>query len=373
MYLLIGADLVPTKSNQPLFISGDVTALLGSELQAILNAAQYRIFNLEVPLTDMQTPIKKCGPSLIAPTPTINGITAMGVDLLGLANNHILDQDVQGLMSTQKILDDAGICYLGAGNTVEEASKPHIFYFGQHLVGVYACAEHEFSIATEDSPGANPFDPLEAPDHVKALKDQCDYVIVLYHGGIEHYRYPSPGLQNICRKMVDKGADLVVCQHSHCVGCEEKYLHGHIVYGQGNFLFDDSDSEYWQTGLLIRLEEDLSISYIPLVKKGETVRLADKAFGEQILNEFINRSERIKDNNALRLEYHQLAASMRQEYLLKFMGHSGFWMRAFSKLFGGRIQSWLTEKKYPQKNRLSIENRIECEAHRELLIHILKQ
>ena len=42
------------------------------------------------------------------------------------------------------------------------------------------------------------------------LKKQCDYVIVLYHGGKEHYRYPSPYLQKVCRKIVDKGADIVV-------------------------------------------------------------------------------------------------------------------------------------------------------------------
>ena len=68
----------------------------------------------------------------------------------------------------------------------------------------------------------------------------CNSII---NGGKEHYRYPSPDLQKICRKFIDKGADLVVCQHSHCIGCEEKYNHGTIVYGQWNFLFDRSNIE----------------------------------------------------------------------------------------------------------------------------------
>lgn len=42
------------------------------------------------------------------------------------------------------------------------------------------------------SAGANPFDVLESFDDVQALKEHCDYVIVLYHGGKEFYRYPSP-------------------------------------------------------------------------------------------------------------------------------------------------------------------------------------
>lgn len=97
-------------------------------------------------------------------------------------------------------------------------------------------------------------------------------MIVLYHGGKEQYRYPSPNLQKTCRKLVEKGADLVVCQHSHCIGCREEYLQGTIVYGQGNFLFDDEENEYWQTSLLIMISDDFEVKYIPLKKNKNTVR-----------------------------------------------------------------------------------------------------
>lgn len=76
------------------------------------------------------------------------------------------------------------------------------------------------------------------------MSNACDYTIVLYHGGKEHYRFPSPNLQKYCRKFIEKGANIVICQHSHCIGCEENYKNGKIIYGQGNFLFDDSDDEY---------------------------------------------------------------------------------------------------------------------------------
>ena len=279
MYLLIGADLVPTKSNRELFALGDVRGLIGSELLTLMEEAAYRIINLEVPLADQETPIKKCGPNLCAPTASMVGYAAMGVNLVTLANNHVLDQDVQGLRSTCSLLRERGIPYLGAGSTLEEASRPYIFRFHTHKIGVYACVEHEFSCASAKRAGANPFEPLETPDQIKTLKEQCDYVIVLYHGGKEHYRYPSPGLQKVCRKLVEKGADLVVCQHSHCIGCEEDYLQGKIIYGQGNFLFDYSDIEEWQTGMLIRLSDDLEISYVPLVKHGCGVRMANSKTG----------------------------------------------------------------------------------------------
>ena len=93
MKIVIGADLVPTNSNIDSFESGDRKALLGEELDNLLQNADFRIFNLEVPLTDQEHPIPKCGPNLIAPTKCVAGYKAMRVDLLTLANNHILDQD----------------------------------------------------------------------------------------------------------------------------------------------------------------------------------------------------------------------------------------------------------------------------------------
>ena len=68
MNSIIGADIVPTNSNIDLFSFGDVQTLLGKELIEIIQNADYRIFNLEVPLTDLEQPIPKCGPNLIAPT-----------------------------------------------------------------------------------------------------------------------------------------------------------------------------------------------------------------------------------------------------------------------------------------------------------------
>lgn len=53
---------------------------------------RYEDFNLEVPLTDKEEPIPKCGPNLVTHIITINGIKALNPSLIALANNHILDQ-----------------------------------------------------------------------------------------------------------------------------------------------------------------------------------------------------------------------------------------------------------------------------------------
>ena len=375
MHILIGADLVPTESNRALFESGNVTALLGAELSALLRAATYRVFNLEIPLTDEKDPIKKCGPNLIAPTSVVAGCRAMGIDLLTLANNHIMDQGIRGLESTCRVLNENEIAYLGVGETIKQAASPYLITLGDKRIGIYACTEHESSVATQWNAGANPFDPLESPDHVKALKDRCDYVIVLYHGGKEHYQYPSPDLQKTCRKLVEKGADLVLCQHSHCIGCEEKYRHGTIVYGQGNFIFDrDVRMESWNTSLLVKLDEDLSLHYIPLVRTKETIRLAQGQQAEEILQNFRQRSLEIRDPNVLREKYEKFADSLLDQYLWEISGARSFLLlRVLNKLSGGRFRKKYVQRRYGSTRRLHLINFMECEAHREMLLEALKK
>ena len=369
---IIGADLVPTDSNIDLFANADVETLIGKDIKRLLDSANFTIFNLEVPLTDFSTPINKCGPNLIAPTKTIAGLKAINPYFFTLANNHILDQGEQGLNSTMSLLDKYGIDYAGAGKDVEEAAKPYVLEQDGKKIGIYCCAEHEFTIATEITPGANPFDPLNSLDHIMELKKQCDYVIVLYHGGKEHYRYPSPYLQKVCRKIVDKGADIVVCQHSHCIGCEEKWHEGTIVYGQGNFLFDDCDNEFWNTSLLleVKLSNELEVNYIPICKNKNGVRLADETEAETILKQFHKRSHDILCEDFVQENYSKFAESMILGYYYRISGKVSSFLpiRIINKLSNYLFLKWI----YGSKEKTMIENCLECEAHRELFSQFLR-
>lgn len=374
--VIIGADLVPTASNKAAFEQGAVDRLVDPALRDILEQAGYRIFNLEVPLTDRWTPIEKSGPHLIASPQCAHGISKLGADFLTLANNHIFDQGEPGLASTLRALEAAGIASAGAGTTPEEAARPFLFETGGKKIGVYACAEHEFSIVSNQHGGANPFDPLESLDHIAALKQETDYVIVLYHGGKEHYRYPSPNLQKTCRKCIDKGADLVICQHTHCIGCEERYRNGTIVYGQGNFLFDYQDNAFWQTSLLVSLDEDWTVRYIPCVKEGSAVRLASGERGEEILREFFHRSDQIQEEGFLEAAYGHIAEAALEDYIGLLQGerYRSFLFRAINKLSGHRLRRWLLKRHYRKAGGLCrMLNVFQCEVHRECLETGLKQ
>jgi poly-gamma-glutamate synthesis protein (capsule biosynthesis protein) len=370
--ILIGGDLAPTPSNYSLFENGDIRSLLGEELFEILQKADARVFNLEIPITDSNGKIYKAGPNLKAPTSVIKGVRFLNPTVLTLANNHIMDYGKVGLIDTFHILQSNNIKYCGAGNDLNEASKPFIFVKNSVTIGIYSCAEHEFGIAGIADSGANPFDPLETPDQIAKLKSSCDYVIVLYHGGKEHYRYPSPQLQKNCRKLVEKGADLVVCQHSHCVGAYEHYCSGTIIYGQGNFIFDYLEHECWQTSLLIKVNIDnnlFKIDYIPIYKKNNIIRIAENDLKEKIIRQFYERSEKIKDPNNVKVLYNKYSINNIDNYLRTFVGF-GKWMSRIDRFI---LKGLFLKLIYKRKRRLIIQNFIECDAHRELIIDGLKE
>lgn len=375
MNILIGADLVPTKSNMNYFENENIEKLVDNNLLKILKEAEYKIFNLEVPLVDNENPINKCGPNLIASTKSGLGIKALGINFLTLANNHILDQGENGLNSTLRVLKELNISFAGAGKNIEEATKPFIFEMENKKIGIYCCAEHEFSIASQNSAGANPFDPLESLDHIQNLKKLVDYVIVLYHGGKEHYRYPSPNLQRTCRKIIEKGGNLVICQHTHCIGCEEKWKNGVIIYGQGNFLFDHSNSEFWKTSLLINIKDNFEIDYIPILKDGFFVKLANEKAKREILDSFYHRSKEIKKEDFIKKEYEKIAESEYIRYLSMIQGrrYNSLLFRIINKITNYKLKEYILKYFYPKKNIATLCNVIMCEVHRENFLYKLEK
>ena len=150
---------------------------------------------------------------------------------------------------------------------------------------IHVC-EHEYSYATENRIGARPFDEFETMHDIRKAKEKSDYVIVIYHGGKEHCKYPSPRLRKACREMVYCGADVVLCQHSHCIGCYEKFEGSHILYGQGNFHFVKSDKEYfWNEGLIAEIDikkKSIEISFLPIIVENGGIKLAQGERKEKI-------------------------------------------------------------------------------------------
>lgn len=370
MNILIAGDLVVRENNLENFKNSDLESVMGDSLLKIWEKSDYKFFNLEAPITSSNNKIQKSGPNLKIDISCIPGIKSMNPTCIFLSNNHILDYDINGLLETQYLLDNNEIDYIGIGNDLNSLKKSYIIEDSGIKIALYNCCEHEFSGATENSTGANEFDSLLVFDEIKKLKEENDYVIIVYHGGKEYYRYPSPKLQKKCHKMIDAGADIVTCQHSHCIGCMETYNEKSIIYGQGNFIFDGNNNEYWNTSIILNILVDngIKIEYIPIVRTDKGTRIASEEEKEKILDGFFTRTNQIRDVKFVKENYNKFSEEKIYEYLIALRGNNAI-DKVLRKIFGKKI----IMKFYNKKSLLRILNYIECEAHNELLIEGLKE
>lgn len=95
-----------------------------ADVRDLLREADLTIANLESPLAEGGTPETRKAWAFVAPPSFVDVLTDGGVDVVSLANNHILDYGVSAMESTQEILDEAGIVHVGVGQNIDEARAP---------------------------------------------------------------------------------------------------------------------------------------------------------------------------------------------------------------------------------------------------------
>ncbi len=348
-------------------IFGDICPIENKEPFRLSVDTDYVIGNLECPLTDKPHPIKKVGPVLFNPTSFATYLKHFGVSALSLANNHIRDCGDEGIKSTIAACKSNGIQVFGAGENLETAGCPLVLEGSGKKVAFLSFAEKEFNYVAEGKAGAAVFDPYYSLDIISATKKSVDAVVVLYHGGIEHYIYPSPELQKKCRKMIISGADVVLCQHSHCIGTRENYQHGEILYGQGNSVFGyRKGNERWNYGLITYInisDQGVSVNYDVLETDtdGSVSNTSAERF-DAIMDRFERESEKIIDSKFIKEEWRQFCYRQKSLYLPLLYGF-GTNANRVNRLTNNRLIDIL----FSRRKKNVTHNIIRCDAHREVL------
>ena len=312
MRAILCGDFVPTAASVPAFEAGDLAALLGDTLD-VLRAGDIAVANLECALTDRNAPIRKCGPNLKGKPGYARVLRDAGFTHLGLSNNHTFDFGEAGMRDTVAAVQAAGMAPFGYGENDQDSRKPLFIEKEGKTLAIVAVCEHEYSYALRDRFGANPFDPFDTMEDIAEAKKRADWVVVRYHGGKEQCEYPSPRLRKACHAMARAGADLVLCQHSHCIGCRETYHGAQIVYGQGNFNFVKyMDHPHWHSGLMLDVTfgDGVEVTYLPVVAGDTGVSLAHGAEKDDILAGFEARSRVLLDETAWLATWEAFCRSM---------------------------------------------------------------
>lgn len=372
--IIISPDLCPIKRIDLLCKNDNFEAIYNDYL-SVLQEADYRIVNFEAPITSILSPIKKRGPNLYVDPKHIEHLKFANFNLLTLANNHIMDQGEIGLTETLKNLKNNGLDYVGIGLDIYNARNVFYVKINGINVAILNFAENEFSIASENSPGANPLDLIENFKSIQQAKIKADQIIVIIHGGHEEYNLPSPRMQKTYRFFIESGADAVINHHSHCFSGYEIFNTKPIFYGLGNFIFDKENTVNmpWNFGysvkFILKKEENIDFEIFPYKQcNGNKVGLERLSKNEEInFTEEINRlNEIIIDNDILNVCWRELIMKRHHNYI--------DYIEPFGNIFARILRKFkLMPRFLSEDKKRIILNLIRCEAHRDLLIEILKK
>ena len=185
-------------------------------------------------------------PLFNAPVEVMDAIKDAGYQVLDLAHNHILDSQLEGVISTADTIEKAGITPIGvytheprdqAPLVIKEVNGIKIallaYSYGFNGIEEYISLEdynHYLSDLNEDKMRAE----------IERAEKEADITIVMPQMGIEYQLDPTEEQKNLYHKMIGWGADIIFGGHPHVVEPAEmlekdgdKKL---IIYSMGNFL-----------------------------------------------------------------------------------------------------------------------------------------
>lgn len=370
MKVLIAGDFCPRDRVSDLIELKDFSFF--SEVIYFTNNSDFSILNLEAPVVfGNGKPISKCGPNLRCTSLAIEAIKYAGFDAVTLANNHIYDFGEKGILDTLDTLTNCKIEFVGGGKNIQDASR--IFYKeieGKRLA-IINCCEHEFSIATETSGGANPLNPIQQYYAIREANKLADYVLVIVHGGHEYYQLPSLRMVESYRFFIDAGADAVVNHHQHCYSGYEIYKGKPIFYGIGNFCFDSKDKRngIWNEGYLVQLSLEnnaIDFSLFPYVQCDKEPRVRFLKTSEGFENELIRINSIISSQKMIKEKLSEFIEIKKRFSMKMFLPYSNRYLQYLSRY--RLLPNFITKVR-----AIFLYNMINCESHRDIILENIRK
>ncbi len=218
-----------------------IQGILSKELRKELKQADVTMVNNEFPYSMRGTQALNKQFTFRVDPSYVRILSESGIDLVTLANNHVLDYGTDALLDTFHTLREAGISYAGAGNSLERAAKPIRKKANGHTFGFLA-ASRVFPTVSWNVENAQPgvfsaYDPSRLLAAVKDARAECDFLCVYVHWGIERSTTPEEYQVTLAHALIDAGADAVIGAHPHVLQGVEFYNGKPIFYSLGNFIF----------------------------------------------------------------------------------------------------------------------------------------
>jgi len=239
-------------------LSNTTHQVFSSEIKTHFKGSTLLIMNLETTLTNwkIKYPNKRFNYKLS--TKYAKGVLfKLSKNIFcSLANNHILDYNVEGLKETLETLDSLNIYHTGAGLDLREAQKLVTININDTVVGFLSAADHyHYWAAKKNRAGIWYINPnnhemvMEAMKITKEAKKRCDILIFSCHMQPNYVDNISNSIKKFYRNLIDNGVDIVHGHSPHHVLPIEKKKKGYILYSLGDFVDDYAISQKYRNDL----------------------------------------------------------------------------------------------------------------------------
>ncbi len=220
-------------------------------LDSILSDSDLVFANLEAPFGRQDSAYPKTYTFQVSPD-LVQVLQAGNINMVSLANNHILDFGTEALKETMQLLDKHQIKYSGAGMNLSEARRPAVFETKGKKIAV-ACYSLTFPVefwATDSSGGTCfPYHTFFYKD-IRRFKAENDLLVISFHWGGELLTAPKEYQLDLAHRAIDAGADLILGHHPHVIQGLEVYKGKLIAYSLGNYVFSSYSDKATQSMLL---------------------------------------------------------------------------------------------------------------------------
>ena len=240
----------------------------------------------------------------------------LGIDIVGLANNHVYDYGPDAFEDTLTTLENDGMPYVGAGHNLSEAMSP-VYLKADGFTIAYVAASRAEKLkmtpqATETEGGIlRCYDNELFLQAIREARANADFVIALPHWGTEHSTVLEEAQTSGAREYIEAGADDVIGAHPHILQGIE-YVEGKpVVYSLGNFWFDDYSQDTmiaelhltgeYEAGLPSLASGNVELRIIPGTQIGvETRKATDPDLAKRILHDLEDISVNVSiDENGI--------------------------------------------------------------------------
>lgn len=256
-----------------------VSGLVSLELLEEMLDADITMINHEFQFSTQGTPMEDKQYTFEYDPKYVTILQDMGVDVVTLANNHALDFGRIALTDTINTLENAGITYVGAGETVERAQSVQIIEknglkFG--FIGVtrvYPAGDWNVEVS---QPGMfSAYDDTRLIQVIEEAKEECDFLTVYIHWGIERQNYPEDYQVKIATRCAEAGADLLIGSHPHVLQGLDIIGEMPVFYSLGNYVFSDSTSQTAGVKVIVQPDGEASYQVLPAFAQNSCTGLMD--------------------------------------------------------------------------------------------------